>query len=96
MMPGAAIWACPAVKTVASNPRQASVVRCAAHRKGEQMQVAEMPRRKALTAIALSGALSWLPGSLVNAAGLPPGPPAAKLCDGDCEKELENVRALQS
>lgn len=52
----------------------------------------EMPRREALAAIALGRALSWLSaGSLANAAGLPPGPPAAKLCDGDCEKELENI-----
>lgn len=94
-MPGAAIWACPAVKTVSSNLKPASVVRCAVHRKGENVQAAEMPRREALAAIALGGALSWLPGSLANAAGLPPGPPPAKLCDGDCEKGLDNVRSLQ-
>jgi len=94
-MPGAAIWACPAVKTVSSNPKPASVIRCAVHKKGENMQAAEMPRREALTAMALGGALSWLPGSLVNAASLPPGPPSAKLCDGDCEKGLDNVKSLQ-
>lgn len=54
------------------------------------MEQAEVPRREALAAIAFSGALSWLPG-LANAAGLPPGPPAAKLCDVDCEKDLENI-----
>jgi hypothetical protein len=87
---GAAVWACPGVKTVSTPSRQASVVRCAVNRKGEKMQQAEVPRREALAAIAFSGALLWLPG-LANAAGLPPGPPAAKLCDVDCEKDLENV-----
>lgn len=82
-------------KTVSNPKRQASVVRCAVNGKGEKMQT-EMPRREALAAIALGRALSWLSaGSLANAAGLPPGPPAAKLCDGDCEKELENVRSQQ-
>lgn len=51
---------------------------------------AEMPRREAMAAIVFGGALSWLPG-LANSAGLPPGPPSPKLCDADCEKELENV-----
>ncbi|KAG0579501.1 hypothetical protein KC19_4G103700 [Ceratodon purpureus] len=51
---------------------------------------AEMPRREAMAAIVFGGALSCLPG-LANSAGLPPGPPPPKLCDVDCEKELENI-----
>lgn len=59
-------------------------------KKGEKMQ-AEMPRREALATIALGTALSWLPSGIADAAGLPPGPPAPKICDDTCEKELDSV-----
>lgn len=44
-----------------------------------------------MAVIGLSTALSWLPCGMSEAAGLPPPPPAAKLCDADCERELESV-----
>uniref|UniRef100_A0A7I4FPX0 peptidylprolyl isomerase n=1 Tax=Physcomitrium patens TaxID=3218 RepID=A0A7I4FPX0_PHYPA len=86
---GAAIWTFPAAKMV-STPRQASLVRCSMSKKGEKMQ-AEMPRREALATIALGTALSWLPSGIADAAGLPPGPPAPKICDDTCEKELDSI-----
>ena len=94
LLAGPAIWACPASfkkvgSSTSTSKQQVCAVRCQA--KGEKLQ-AEIPRREAMAAIGLTTALSLLPGGVSNAAGLPPGPPPPKLCDVDCEKDLDNVR----
>lgn len=91
---GPAIWACPASfkkvgSSTSTSKQQVCAVRCQA--KGEKLE-AEIPRREAMAAIGLTAALSLLPCGVSNAAGLPPGPPAPKLCDVDCEKDLDNVK----
>lgn len=49
-----------------------------------------LKRREAIALVGIAAELSWLPCGVATGEGLPQTEPA-KLCDVDCEKELENM-----
>jgi hypothetical protein len=49
-----------------------------------------LKRREVIALVGIAAELSWLPCGVATGEGLPQTEPA-KLCDVDCEKELENV-----
>jgi len=65
-------------------------VRCAAQSKGNRMLALTLKRREVIALVGIAAELSWLPCGVATGEGLPQTEPA-KLCDVDCEKELENV-----
>jgi peptidylprolyl isomerase len=65
-------------------------VRCAAQSKGNRMLALTLKRREVIALVGIAAELSWLPCGVATGEGLPQTEPA-KLCDVDCEKELENM-----
>jgi peptidylprolyl isomerase len=49
-----------------------------------------LKRREVIALVGIAAELSWLPCGVATGEGLPQTEPA-KLCDVDCEKELENM-----